>query len=245
MRRADRLFRILDVLRASALVTARELADRFEVSERTVYRDIQHLVLSGVPIEGEAGVGYMLRGFELPPLTFSQEEIDALRLGSRIVQSWADPELAGAAEDAITKIEAAIPSEAQRSLGESALFAPEWHFAEPIQFEVSHLRRALRDQNRVQLDYSDGEGEKTLRWVCPLAISFHGPVWMLAAWCELREDFRTFRLDRIGGIEIGGGFELEPHQTLQAFIDRIRRIESEYRECEEEPTESSEEDLER
>ena len=239
MRRADRLFRILDVLRASALVTARELADRFEVSERTVYRDIQHLVLSGVPIEGEAGVGYMLRGFELPPLTFSQEEIDALRLGSRIVQSWADPELARAAEDAITKIEAAIPSEAQRSLGDSALFAPEWHFAEPIEVEVSHLRRALRDQNRVKLEYLDGVGDKSTRWVRPLAISFHGPVWMLAAWCELRDDFRTFRLDRIGGLEIGERFELEPNQTLQAFIDRMRQYDSEPTECEDEPAESS------
>ena len=233
MRRADRLFRMIDLLRANALVTAREIADRFEVSERTVYRDIQHLVLSGVPIEGEAGVGYMLRGFELPPIAFSQEEIDALRLGSRIVESWADPELARAARDAITKIEAAIPSGAQRALGDSALFAPEWHYAEPIRIEVSHLRRALRDQKRVKLEYSNGAGEASTRWVKPLALSFHGAVWMLAAWCELREDFRTFRLDRMSTLEVGEGFELAAHQTLQAYIERMRQAEAEYSDCSE------------
>lgn len=228
MRRADRLFKIIDVLRTKSLVTARELADRFEVSERTIYRDVQHLVMSGVPIAGEAGVGYMLRGFELPPLTFSQEEIDALRLGARIVASWADSDLARASRDAITKIEAAMPSEAQRSLKESDLFAPEWHFQEPIQIDVAELRRALREKRRVRLDYRSGKGETSTRTVLPLALTFYGPVWMLVAWCELRDFFRTFRLDRASDMTIGEPFELLEHQTLGAFLEEMRRSEAEF-----------------
>lgn len=222
MRRTDRLFKIIDVLRVQSLATARELGDQFGVSERTIYRDVQVLVESGVPIEGEAGVGYMLRSFEVQPLRFSQEEIDALRLGARIVGSWADADLARSARDALTKIEACLPPDAQRLLDESALYAPDWHHAEPITIDVAELRSALRHRRRLQLVYVNGEGRSTTRWVRPIALSFHGPVWMLVAWCELRNDFRTFRLDRTQAITLGEPFETTPEQLLSAFLEALQ-----------------------
>ncbi|MBO0743165.1 MAG: HTH domain-containing protein, partial [Hyphomicrobiaceae bacterium] len=125
MRRADRLFEIIQFMRRQDLVRARDLSSALEVSERTIYRDIQDLVTSGVPIEGEAGVGYVLKaGFDLPPLMFREQEIEALVLGARIVQSWADPELATAATDVIAKVEAVIPERLRDYMANTALLAP-------------------------------------------------------------------------------------------------------------------------
>src|SRR5947209_20043905 len=131
MRRADRLFRIVQRLRRRGATTARQLADALEVSERTVYRDIRDLTTSGVPIQGEAGVGYALdRSFDLPPLMFDETEIEALVLGARIVKAWADPQLAGAAEEALRKIESILPPRLRERLSEAALFAPGFHVKE-------------------------------------------------------------------------------------------------------------------
>ena len=129
MRRADRLFEIIQFMRRKDLVRARDLSDALEVSERTIYRDIQALITSGVPIEGEAGVGYVLKaGFDLPPLMFKEQEIEALVLGARIVQSWADPELAAAATDVIAKVEAVIPERLRDDMSNTALLAPSHHY---------------------------------------------------------------------------------------------------------------------
>lgn len=218
MRRADRLFQIVQILSRRRLTTARHVAERLDVSERTVYRDVRDLVASGVPIEGEAGLGYRLRGFDLPPLMFTHEEVEALVLGARIVQSWTDPELAGAAAEAITKIEAALPRDRSHLVASTALFAPEEHFRVEITLDLRVLRQAVREQRRLRFGYSDAAGAATSRAVRSLALSFYGPIWLLAGWCELRESFRTFRLDRIRDLEVLERVPPEPGRTLQDFL---------------------------
>src|SRR5262247_1139760 len=143
VRRADRLFEIIQFMRRKDLVRARDLSQALEVSERTIYRDIQDLIVSGVPIEGEAGVGYVLKaGFDLPPLMFNEQEIEALVLGARIVQSCADEKLADAATDVIAKVEAVIPERLRDYMANTALLAHPHHYMEQITFDVAELRRA-------------------------------------------------------------------------------------------------------
>ena len=220
MRRADRLFTIIQIFRRRKLVRAQELAERLEVSARTIYRDIADLVTSGVPIEGEAGVGYVLRkGFDLPPLMFDEQEIEALVLGVRIVESWADPKLADAAKNIITKVETVIPERLRNYMAETALLAPANHFAEPITIDPGELRNAVRHKNKIQFCYHDVNNAETQRTVRPLALTFYGPVWLLASWCELREDFRSFRVDRISELHIlSDTFWPEPGKTLNDFL---------------------------
>jgi predicted DNA-binding transcriptional regulator YafY len=222
VRRADRLFEIIQLLRRRPTVRARELAQALEVSERTIYRDIQDLVGSGVPIEGEAGVGYVLRaGFDLPPLMFKEQEIEALVLGARIVESWADAELAAAATDAIAKIEAVIPERLRGYMANTALVAPPSNRVEPLSFDLAELRRALRNLLKVHFRYTDVIQQQSERTVRPLSLAYFGPVWILAAWCELREDFRTFRLDRIGEFQVTAErFRPERGKTLHDFLKR-------------------------
>jgi predicted DNA-binding transcriptional regulator YafY len=222
VRRADRLFEIIQQMRRKAPVRARDLSESLEVSERTIYRDIQDLIASGVPIEGEAGVGYVLKaGFDLPPLMFKEQEIEALVLGARIVESWADAELAEAASDVIAKIEAVIPDRLRGYMANTALLAPAHHYMEPITFDLARLRQALRAALKVRFRYRDIAGAETERTVRPLSLAYFGPVWLLAAWCELRTDFRTFRLDRIDGFTVlNERFRSEPGKTLHDFLKR-------------------------
>lgn len=222
MRRADRLFQIVQILRRRRLTTARHLAETLAVSERTVYRDIRDLAASGVPVEGEAGVGYRLRGFDLPPLMFSREEIEALVLGARIVESWADPGLARAAAEALAKVEAVLPRDRSHLVRDTHLFAPDDHARAEITVDLAALRAAVRESRRVRFCYTDGAGSDSERTVRALGLSFYGPVWLLAGWCELRHDFRTFRLDRMRDLEVlAGTFPREPGRTLQDFLDRM------------------------
>ena len=203
MRRADRLFDIIQILRRNKLLRAQDLAQELEVSERTIYRDIQDLMASGVPIEGEAGIGYTLRrGFDLPPLMFNEQELEALVLGARIVETWSDPDLASAAKDVLAKVEAVIPERMRHYMEETALLAPDDHHAEPIGFELAEMREAIRQHQKVKFDYSDRSDNPSSRVVRPLALAFYGPIWVLVAWCELRQDFRSFRLDRISALEV-------------------------------------------
>lgn len=222
MRRADRLFEIIQILRRKKFARAHDLAQGLEVSERTIYRDVRDLMAAGVPIEGEAGVGYVLRdGYDLPPLMFDEQEIEALVLGARIVESWADPQLARAAGDAIAKVETVIPARLRRHMAETALLAPANHFTEPMAIDPGELRQAIRHHFKVQLSYRDGQDRSTERTVRPLALAFYGPVWLLASWCELRSDFRSFRLDRIGQLRVlEESFQPEPGRTIYDFIRR-------------------------
>ncbi len=222
MRRADRLFEIIQLLRRKPTVRASDLSAALEVSERTIYRDVRDLMASGVPIEGEAGVGYVLRaGFDLPPLMFKETEVEALVLGARIVESWADRELSEAAADAIAKIEAVIPDRLRGYMASTALLAPPLHFMEPIRFDLADLRRAVRSRIKVHFRYTDVLGQGSERTVRPLSLAYFGPVWVLAAWCELRVDFRTFRLDRIEGFAVlEDHFRIEAGKTLHDFLKR-------------------------
>jgi predicted DNA-binding transcriptional regulator YafY len=218
MRRADRLFQIVQILRRRRLTTARDLAEKLTVSERTIYRDVQDLVSSGVPIEGEAGVGYRLKGFDLPPLMFTREEVEALVLGARIVQSWTDPELARDAEEAIAKIEAVLPRDRTHLVQNTLLFAPDDHHQEEITVDLPALRQAVRENRRVRFCYTDAAGGATERTIRSLALAFYGPVWLLVGWCELREAFRTFRLDRMRDLEVLDCVQPEPGRTLQDYL---------------------------
>ena len=219
MRRADRLFQIIQILRRGRLTTARALAEELEVSSRTIYRDVADLIGSGVPIDGAAGAGYLLRkGYDLPPLMFSATELEALVLGARIVASWADPELGRAAQDVLTKVEAVLPETGRVSLDKLPLWAPAGHAEAPRKVDLATLRRTIREQRKIDLDYCDAEGNSTRRRVWPLGLFFYGPVWLLAGWCELRQGFRMFRVDRMAdAIFLDTTFEPTPGRTLEDF----------------------------
>jgi len=203
VRRADRLFRIVQRLRRRGVVTARALAEDLSVSERTIYRDIRDLELSGVPILGEAGVGYALpRGYDLPPLMFTQDEIEALVLGARVVQSWADPALRAAAGDVLAKVEAVLPSALRDRLSGTSLFAPHVHVPRAVAQGLGELRTALRDRRKIRFRYLDKGGAASERTVWPLGLFFWGKTWSVAGYCELREDFRNFRADRVSELRV-------------------------------------------
>jgi len=225
MRRADRLFQIIQFLRTRRVTTALWLAERLEVSERTIYRDIKDLVLSGVNIEGEAGVGYVVRrGFDLPPLMFSKEEISALTLGARIVESWADPALATAAQSALSKIETVLPDDLKDSTGQTRLFAPMTQIRPDVASKMAQVRVATDNRKKLQLDYSDAKQQVTQRVIWPLGLFFWGSVWTIGAWCELRQSFRIFRLDRIIELTVlDENFLHEKGKTLEDLIDHERR----------------------
>ena len=223
MRRADRLFQIIQLLRRRHVLTAAAIASDLEVSERTVYRDIADLVRSGVPIAGEAGVGYTLRrGFDLPPLMFTEEEIAALVLGTRVVSSWADEGLAKAAESALARIEAALTDKIKARLTGSRLFAPSFHVPQQVAAALADLRKVIDERRPTQLDYSDTGGARTNRVVRPLGLFFWSNKWTLTAWCEWRSDFRVFRIDRIVTLTPdGGAFLPEPGKTIEAYLARF------------------------
>jgi predicted DNA-binding transcriptional regulator YafY len=220
MRRADRLFEIVQLLRRKKATRAADLAARLEVSERTIYRDISDMVSRGVPIDGAAGVGYILRpGFDLPPLMFNENEIEALLLGARIVQSWADPELAEAAATVMDKVAAVSPASLRQQLELVRLWAPADHAREAITIDQAALRHAIRDQRKIQFTYQDLDGRSTERVVRPLIMAFYGPVWLLAAWCEHRNGFRVFRIDRMSTFSaLETKFDAEPGRTAQDFL---------------------------
>jgi predicted DNA-binding transcriptional regulator YafY len=221
MRRADRLFQIIQILRrVRAPVTAAAIAAELETSKRSVYRDIAALQAMRVPIEGGRGIGYILRpGFDLPPLMFTEEEIEALVLGARIVSAWADKKLARAAEEALQKIETVLPPRLKSKLAESALMAPGFHVSDRSRSGLEPLRRAIREQRKARFRYVDKAQAPSERVVHPLGLAYWGQSWTLTAWCEMRNGFRNFRLDRIDGLQIlEDRFESEPGRTLADFL---------------------------
>jgi predicted DNA-binding transcriptional regulator YafY len=224
VRRADRLFQIIQYLQGRKLVTAKQLAERLEVSERTVYRDVQDLMLSGVPIEGEAGLGYMLRaGFHLPPLMFSPEEMEALITGARLVKSWAGDKLALAADQAIAKIEHVLPPKLKQEIGDTRLFAPGFHSYSRHTVQMDALRGAINKRQVLRIEYLKEDGQASVREVWPLGLFFWGAVWTLASWCELRQDYRTFRIDRIQNLrEVDRKFEETAEISLQRLFQMYR-----------------------
>lgn len=220
MRRADRLFQLVQILRNKRLVTARELAERLEVSERTIYRDIQDLSLSGVPIEGEAGVGYHLRySLDIPPLMFTAAEIEALVVGARILKAWGGSELGSSAQSVLDKVHAVIPAELHHHLEASKLFAPRFGLREDLETTLDVCRNAIARQRYLHLAYQRADGTPSEREVKPLGLFFWGNVWTLAGWCELRGSFRNFRLDRMGHLQVlDKTFAELPGQRLADFF---------------------------
>ncbi len=221
MRRADRLYRLVELLRSRHLCTGAWLAEQLQVSLRTLYRDINDLCLSGVPIEGEAGVGYRLRfKMDLPPLLFDVDEIEALIIGSRMVQAWADPDLARAAAAAMAKIHNVLPDARRREVQLSRLFIPPPYKERPAW--LGDLRRAVRRRNVVSIDYVREDGTPSQRELWPLGLFFWGEAWTLVGWCHLRNDFRHFRVDRVQTLQIlPQTFPDQPGRRLDDFYDQL------------------------
>jgi predicted DNA-binding transcriptional regulator YafY len=204
MRPADRLFQIILLLRHGRIVTAAALAAALEVSERTIYRDIADLVKCGAPIDGEAGVGYRLRrGYQVPPLMFSGEELEALVVGAKLVGAWGDAALGKAAEQAMARIEAVLPRALEERIAGSArrFLAPDFMQPAALREPMALLREGMERGCKVRVSYRRADGELSRRTLWPLGLVFWGRCWTLGAWCELRQGFRTFRVDRIGAVD--------------------------------------------
>ncbi len=199
MRRSDRLFEIIQALRtAKVALTAAALAERLEVTPRTVYRDIAALQARRVPIEGAAGIGYVLRhGFDLPPLMFTTDEIEAIVVGARLVGRLRDPGLQEAAESVLGKIGVVLPEAMRAHLASAPLFVSEGGAPAPTGADPAALRAAIRDSRKIRIAYVDEQGRRTRRTIRPIAMAYYVTVTVVAAWCELRGEYRHFRLDRI------------------------------------------------
>lgn len=224
MRRADRLFQLVQLVRGRRLSTGEWLAGRLQVSLRTVYRDVADLQAQGVPLEGEAGVGYRLRaGFDLPPLMFSIGEAKALVACVRLAGNRLDPELAGDAELALAKIIGVLPPAARAAAESLALHAPVSPLDAATRQRLLLLRRATESRRKLEIRYLDLQGVASQRVVRPLGCFYWDAVWTLAAWCELREDFRNFRVDRLVDVQARADtFRDEPGRTL-ADLFRLER----------------------
>ena len=222
MRRADRLIKLVHYLRSRRrAVTAQRIAEEFGISTRTVYRDIQDLMDSGAPIAGEAGVGYIIdKKYSLPPITFDADELEAIGLGMSMVSQWTDDKFAAKAHAAFEKIQAVLPTELQGELEQITTYSmPNQTPILPWTVSFSGLRECIRTRLRIQIEYRDGEDKNTARTLRPLALIFASPVWMLVAWCEKREDFRHFRLDRILALHYGeDSFDDEADKNLAAYM---------------------------
>ncbi|SEW30787.1 WYL domain-containing protein [Cognatiyoonia koreensis] len=221
MRRADRLFQILQFLRGGRLVTAKQLAEKLEVTSRTIYRDVAHLIGSGVPIEGEAGVGYIMRdGYDLPPLMFTPDEIVALVAGARMLKGWGGTKMAAAAQEALIKIDEVLPDAARARVGQVSIQAiaseaplGSWRDV------LDRFEAAAEDHIRLEISYADEGGAETSRIVRPLGVWFWGKVWTAICWCELRQGFRMFRLDRVIAMTEVAPFKPQKGQTMRDFMD--------------------------
>ncbi|MHB6197255.1 helix-turn-helix transcriptional regulator [Klebsiella pneumoniae] len=243
-RRADRLFQIVQILRGRRLTTAALLAERLGVSERTVYRDIRDLSLSGVPVEGEAGSGYrLLAGYDLPPLMLTTKESEALIAAIRLLKTWGGEALIAAIrllktwggealsqslESAQEKMLAILPEARRRQAEQTRLFAPDLgaHRYAKTHFDVIH--QAVSNQQVLQLHYQDESGQVTWREVLPLGLFFWGERWLLVAWCELRNDYRNFRLDRC--LEVRRTERRFSECADRSLSDFLRKVRCEVRE---------------
>ena len=222
MRRAERLYRLIDEMRTRPVTRADDLADALEVSARTVYRDIAHLQASGVPIDGEAGVGYMLRPrFDMPGIALTHDQVDALAAGLAFVEAAGDAALATAAREVRAKLQAGMPSPEARRLADAPFHA--LHPASEAPVHAGMLRRAVREHRVVRMRYADAEGRPSERRVRPLVMWSLPDGWMVSGWCEARGAFRTFRLDRINALDLmDDGFEATGPTGLRAFMRHER-----------------------
>lgn len=224
MRRADRLFRIISLLRSGRMMTGAQLAERLQISPRTLYRDVADLQRTGTPITGEAGVGYTLRKDDhLPPMHFTPEEMTALVLGARMAGAWGSESTQIAANDALVKIEAALPAEHRSRVDRVLLFAPDFPHPAHTRKLLDRLHAACTQKFVLRFGYTDEAGRETERAVHPLGLFFWGNRWTLVAWCRRRDDFRHFRLDRMREVAVSEEvFASKRGQRLEDFIRKVR-----------------------
>jgi predicted DNA-binding transcriptional regulator YafY len=199
MRRADRLFQIIQILRRSSRpTTAAALAEELEVSKRTVYRDVADLIGQRVPVEGEAGMGYLLApDYDMPPLMLTADEIEAVVLGAQWVAGHSDKALANAARDVVAKVAAVVPEHLRPFVAEPSVGAKPTNADPDESIDSASLRSAIREGRKLRLRYRSEAGEETDRTVWPVILGYAETSRLLVAWCELRQGFRHFRTDRI------------------------------------------------
>lgn len=222
MRKSERLFKLVTLLQGRrTAITAKALAEELGVAVRTVYRDMQALVLSGVPIDGEAGVGYRLRaGFDLPPLMFQSEEVTALLVGSRMVQAWTDPALAQAAKQAEAKILAVLTPAMLVTISRLPYRIP--NYSRPEHEVHGLLRKATEARQKVSIAYQDMSEQNTTRILWPLGMVGWGDHWTLLAWCEKRDAYRNFRFDRIQNIKVlSERYPLHLQRNLEHYLTEV------------------------
>ncbi|MEP4485553.1 MAG: YafY family protein [Halioglobus sp.] len=230
MKKPERLLQLLTLLRGRRrAVTAEMIASELGVSVRTVYRDIQSLILSGMDIAGEAGVGFQLvRGADIAPIMFSETELEALALGMRLLKGWADDDLIAAADSAQRKIRAVLPERIKQAQEQKVtqFLVPDYHREKAIQFSPQ-IREAIDQHRIVDIEYSDADGNASKRSICPLGLMFWGAAWTVVAWCRKRQDYRLFRLDRLAAVSITDQV-FEESDTL-SFEDYVNRWETDVR----------------
>ncbi len=223
MRRADRLFQIVQLLRGGRLTRAADLARELEVSERTIYRDIADLIGSGVPIEGEAGVGYVMRaGFDIPPLMFTRDEVMAVIAGVSMIDRMGGAAMAKSAREALVKIRAVLPEALSAAADRVEIHAgPTLRPSDRDRHFIDQIEAAVGNRHRLHLTYTDEQGTQSTRTVRPLGLWLWATGWCVVAWCELREDFRMFRVDRIAAFTIGDSYREDSDKSLHAFYARM------------------------
>ena len=224
MRRADRLFQLMLILQEGKVRTAKYIAEKLEVSERTIYRDIGDLVGSGMPIDGEAGVGYLLRDeYRLPPLMFNADELKALALGAMMVSAWSDKKLASVTKTAIRKIESILPEKLKKEVQLQEFVVPSYRLTDSTSDNLEAVRIAIDNHNKLELVYVSLKGEETERVIWPFLLYFWGNKWTLGAWCERRNAFRSFRVDLMReATRLDVQFEPSNDRSLQAYVDYQR-----------------------
>lgn len=232
MRRTERLFRIIQILRRKRRpVTGHELAEELEVSLRTLYRDMAELIAQRVPVRGEAGTGYVLdKGFDLPPLMLTADELEAAVLGAKWVAAHGDTALARGAEDLIAKLSSVIPAELEPVIVDAGLHPVTRHnqtITDSV--DIALVRNAIRTQTRLAIDYADEHGRTTSRTIWPFMIAYWESVRLICAWCELRQDFRHFRTDRVLTIE----------ETGKRFPERVKVLRKRWNEDRQRKTEET------
>jgi len=225
MRRSDRLFDIIQRLRtARAPVTAALLAAELEVTPRTVYRDVAALQASRVPIEGAAGIGYVLRrGYDLPPLMFTPDELEAMLVGMRLLRRTRDAGLQHAADSVLSKLAAILPEPLRAQLAAPPFHVSEGGAREPVAISLAELRVAIREARKLRISYRDGSGTVSRRVVRPVALEYYVEVTLVCGWCELRDDYRHFRADRIESAELlADSFAADRGRLLSGWLALTR-----------------------
>ena len=232
MRRSDRLFDIIQRLRtARGPTTAAALAEELEVTVRTVYRDVATLQARRVPIEGAPGIGYMLRrGFDLPPLMFTTEEIEAIVVGARLVARTGDPSLHDAAESVLSKVTVVLPDALRAQLAAAPFFVSSSGAPVPESVDLSTVRQAIRDERKLHIRYIDEKSTCSQRTIWPIAVAYYVQATLIGAWCELRQDYRHFRADRITALTVLDERYPSDNGRLMAEWLALRQNEQEARE---------------